>query len=206
MLECHQLLVLGVAVFQKRAECGRKRERSPFLVLRRAGFKPHFASVEVDLSPFERQHFAVDAPAGDVAECHHVMEIVRQMRLDASVLLGLEEPRAHVVFFQHRDIRPLREPATFDRQRERVFEDLQLAIDLGVRDVSDAVALFVSDALPLSVHGEVDHVIPREAREAPIVEIRAKVFFDPAVVVSRIIRCYLTGNALQGIRKGTPVH
>jgi len=63
--------------FKKTTEIVRHREHAAFSVLGRLGVEPHFAPFEVHLTPFERQHFRRNAPAGDVGELDHRTQMKR---------------------------------------------------------------------------------------------------------------------------------
>jgi hypothetical protein len=54
----------------------RERERAAILVLRCSRFKSHFARFEIDVTPFERQHFGLHAPARDEGETHDRAQIL----------------------------------------------------------------------------------------------------------------------------------
>jgi hypothetical protein len=55
---------------------GVERERPPLAVLRGADVETHHASGEVHAVPREWEHFGANAPAREVAEADHGMEVV----------------------------------------------------------------------------------------------------------------------------------
>jgi len=52
-------------------ELRRQVEDAAFQILRCSGIQPNFASLEIDLSPLQRQDLTVDTPARDKGEGHH---------------------------------------------------------------------------------------------------------------------------------------
>ena len=57
-----EALVFGVAEPEERPQIIGHWEHPAFSVLRRFRIQPHLASVEIDLSPFKREHFRLNAP------------------------------------------------------------------------------------------------------------------------------------------------
>ena len=96
-------------LFKQFAQLARHRERASLAVLRRARIEPDFAGGEIDLSPLERQHLAVDPPAGDVRERRDGSHRLRQSRQHGHELFALEEADPDVVFLQQRNVGLLEE-------------------------------------------------------------------------------------------------
>ena len=66
--------VLGVLLLEETAQVVGEREHARLVVLRRVGVEADFVADEIDLPPFERQHFGVDPPAGDIRELDHRLQ------------------------------------------------------------------------------------------------------------------------------------
>ena len=84
---------------------------------------------EVDMPPFPRQDFAVDAPAGDVGHGGDALERHGQMPAHGQETVMLEKPLTDIPFLQHRNVRPIEELPGLDGEREHALEDGELAVD-----------------------------------------------------------------------------
>jgi len=96
VLHDHLLLPLnlvggGALLLQELVQFRGQVEHSSLSVLRGAWIEPDFADAEIDLPPADRQHLAVDPPAGDVPEGHHRPHALGQVYQHGLVLLALEE-------------------------------------------------------------------------------------------------------------------
>jgi hypothetical protein len=112
--------------FQRRGE----GEGAAFVILRRAGLQANRPALPIDLPPLERHHLGGEPPTGEVVKRQERPQRRRQVRLDGRELRRLEESAPHVVFLQHRNVRPDVEPAGLDRQRVGALDDRELAVDL----------------------------------------------------------------------------
>src|SRR5262249_6242911 len=73
-------LVLGVTRFEKRTQVVGQWEYPAFAVLCCLWIQPDLATLDVDLAPFERQHFGRNAPSGDVRELDDGLQRLWQVR------------------------------------------------------------------------------------------------------------------------------
>ncbi len=82
----------------------REREDTTFLILRLARFEPKPARLQVEMAFLPGQDFRFHAPAGDVGDLEYGLEVVGKVGEHPLELVGLEEPRAHIVFVEHLDV------------------------------------------------------------------------------------------------------
>ena len=134
--------MLGVLRLEQRAQVVGHRKHAALAVLRRAGVEPDLAGREVDLPPFERQHLDCDAPAGDVGELDDGLQRRRQMCARRPRTARARRIPVRVLSSRSiGNVRPVQQLARLDRESEDPLQDRQLAIDLGVADVADPLAL-----------------------------------------------------------------
>jgi hypothetical protein len=88
--------VLRVLRLQEPAQIIGQGKDAAFAVLRGARVEPDLTRVEIDLSPFEREHFGGDAPPGDVREGDDRLDLGGQVRQDRLELL----PFSHELHLQ----------------------------------------------------------------------------------------------------------